>query len=400
MSRGTTTEGRGSGGAGGPGPPAGSSVIVVSLAVILTKITRGTRARRRTGASSAPAPRQETLSTTVSSTVASNPSPASWRYATSSARPCSRGWRSQTSCNVTWGTVLKGAPDLPLQPRPVDHHLGEEGGGVQLGVPRLDLDVRDERLGGRPVEGPFHRQPDVGRGPRLVHERSGRRGVAERQGVGLDPVQEVHDAAVLEPRAVVEEPPELLREQGDGALGVLARFQPVVVHAPGPGVRVHVRDGGQLQHSFEESRQLLLPGPRQEELPERAKASPLIGIRDGVALGHDVFEERSPGALPERDALAHPAIERPEVLLDLAKVGEKLSCHLHELLEAILERGIVQQREVAGPHALDLGVDRVPSPMKLRDPRLRVGLGALAHLPEELEQGEETGLGADEAPFR
>ena len=37
--------------------------------------------------------------------------------------------------------------------------------------------------------------------------------------------------------------------------------------------------------------------------------------------------------------------------------------------------------------------------MKLRDPRLRVGLGALAHLPEQLEQGEEPRLGADEAPF-
>ena len=43
----------------------------------LTKITRGTRARRRTGASSASALRQKTLSTAASSTVASNSSPAS-----------------------------------------------------------------------------------------------------------------------------------------------------------------------------------------------------------------------------------------------------------------------------------------------------------------------------------
>ena len=32
------------------------------------------------------------------------------------------------------------------------------------------------------------------------------------------------------------------------------------------------------------------------------------------------FEQRSPGALPERDALAHPAVQRPEVLLDLPEV--------------------------------------------------------------------------------
>ena len=82
-----------------------------------------------------------------------------------------------------------------------------------------------------------------------------------------------------------------------------------------------------------------------------------FGVRDGVALGHDVLKQRSPGAFPERDALAHPAVERPEVLLDLAKVGEDLARHLHELLKAVLERGIVQQREITSPHVLDLGVD-------------------------------------------
>jgi hypothetical protein len=43
----------------------------------------------------------------------------------------------------------------------------------------------------------------------------------------------------------------------------------------------------------------------------------------------------------------------------LAEVGQQLARQLLELLEAVLDRRVVQQRHVAGQHAGDLGVERV-----------------------------------------
>ena len=92
---------------------------------------------------------------------------------------------------------------------------------------------------------------------------------------------------------------------------------------------------------------------------------------------------------PERDAFPYLSVQPPEVLLHLAKVGEEVARHLHELLEAVLERGVVEQREIAGAHAFDRGVDLVAPLAELGDARLRIRLGALAHLPQQLEQREQ-----------
>ena len=52
-------------------------------------------------------------------------------------------------------------------------------------------------------------------------------------------------------------------------------------------------------------------------------------------------------------------------MLYLAKVGEQLPRKLHELLEAIPDRGIFQQRHVAGQHPRDLGVNIIPPLIQL-----------------------------------
>jgi hypothetical protein len=84
-------------------------------------------------------------------------------------------------------------------------------------------------------------------------------------------------------------------------------------------------------------------------------------------------------------------------VLDLAKVGQQLARQLHELLEAILQRRVVEHRQVAREHARDLGVDLVAPALQFGDARLRVGLAAFAHLLEQLEQGQQARFGADEA---
>ncbi len=63
-------------------------------------------------------------------------------------------------------------------------------------------------------------------------------------------------------------------------------------------------------------------------------------------------------------------------MLDLAKIGQQLPRGQHELLEAILQRRVVQQRQVAGADAGDLGIDLVPALLELRNAQLRVGLAA------------------------
>ncbi len=61
--------------------------------------------------------------------------------------------------------------------------------------------------------------------------------VAQGQRLGLDAVQDVHDAAVLQPGLVVQKAPQLLRQLRHRALGVLAGLQPVVVDARACGHR-------------------------------------------------------------------------------------------------------------------------------------------------------------------
>jgi hypothetical protein len=84
-------------------------------------------------------------------------------------------------------------------------------------------------------------------------------------------------------------------------------------------------------------------------------------------------------------------------VLDFAKVGEQLARHGDELLKAVTQRAVVEHRHVARQHARDLGIDVVTAALQLGDARLRVGFAAFAHLLEQLEEGEQARLGADEA---
>jgi len=83
-------------------------------------------------------------------------------------------------------------------------------------------------------------------------------------------------------------------------------------------------------------------------------------------------------------------------VLDFAEVGKQFARALHELLEAVLDRGIVEQWDVAGEHARHLGIDLVALALQLGDAPRGVGLAALAHLLEQRKEGEQARLGADE----
>ena len=212
-------------------------------------------------------------------------------------------------------------------------------------------------------------------------------------------MQDVHDAAVLDPRLVVEEPAQLRRELGNGALRVLAGFEPVIVYAPGAGIGAQRRDGRLGENPLQQPGQLLLPIARHQEVPERTKAPSWSRIRDGVTLAHDVFEQAPLDSFPQRNAFPAPPV-RGGVLLHFPEIGEKVARELHELLEPILERGVVEQWNVTTVRALDFAVQRIATLVELSDPYLRIGFGALAHLSQQLEQRQQARFGPNEAALR
>ena len=118
--------------------------------------------------------------------------------------------------------------------------------------------------------------------------------MAHGDGVGLDASQDLHDPPVLQPRLIVEEPAELLREAGDGALGVLAGVEPVVVQPAGSGVGCEGDDRVEGEHPFEQGGELLLPAARHEVVPEGAEVAALVGVGDRVALAHDLGDQLTP----------------------------------------------------------------------------------------------------------
>jgi len=122
-------------------------------------------------------------------------------------------------------------------------------------------------------------------------------------------VQQVQDAAVLQKGPVVQEAAQLLRQLGHRSLSVFAGFQPVVMHAAGARLRLQRRDGGQRQHLVQPFGEFLLTPARHQEVPEGTEAAALIGVADGVALAHDLVEQRTLGTFPQRDLLAHLAVE-------------------------------------------------------------------------------------------
>ena len=117
-----------------------------------------------------------------------------------------------------------------------------------------------------------------------------------------------------------------------------------------------------------------------------------------MRLAQHLVEQLALGAGPAGDLLAQPPVERPEVLLDLAEVGQQLAGVAGELLVAVALADGVEQLDLAPLGPGDLGVELGPPPAQLDQPALRVGVGAEDHLPQQLEQRVEPGLGADELP--
>ena len=70
----------------------------------------------------------------------------------------------------------------------------------------------------------------------------------------------------------------------------------------------------------------------------------LIGVErgDGVALAHNVLQQLALSSFPQCNALAHASVQRPKIMLDLTKIGQQFTRNHHELLEAVLQCGVVQ----------------------------------------------------------
>ena len=124
------------------------------------------------------------------------------------------------------------------EPLGVHVDLLEQQARVEVHGARLHVLGVDARGGVRAEERPLHGQDDVevdavdlgGEGRVDVGARR-RHVVADRERAGLDAPQDVHDAAVLRPHLVVEEAAQVLGEDTDGGLGLLAGVEPVVVDA-------------------------------------------------------------------------------------------------------------------------------------------------------------------------
>ena len=86
-------------------------------------------------------------------------------------------------------------------------------------------------------------------------------------------------------------------------------------------------------------------------------------------------------------------------MLHLAKVGQQLPRQLEKLLKPVLQAGVVQKRDISRQNAGDLRVDIVAALLQFGDSHLGIGLASLAHLPQQLEQGQQAGFRADKGTF-
>mgnify|MGYP001042904265 CR=1 FL=1 len=115
------------------------------------------------------------------------------------------------------------------------------------------------------------------------------------------------------------------------------------------------------------------------------ETSPLVGVRNRVPFPENVCQKRPLSPRPLGDLLAHPPVQRPEIVLHFAEIREEFPGKLDELLEPVPEGGSVQQGNVAPLNPGDLRVNVRPAPVELRYPRLRIGLASLRHLSEQLK---------------
>ena len=223
-----------------------------------------------------------------------------------------------------------------------------------------------------------------------------RRPVTEREGAALERADDLHDAPVLEPDLIVEESSQLGREPGDGALGALARFHPIVMDAPELRVGRQSAHGGQGEGRVQHRAQGLLPLRGHEEVPERPEAASLVRIGDDIALPQDILQQLAFAALPRGDLLARAAVEVAEILFHFAEVREDFPGRGGHVLEALAQRRLVQEIELAVLDAGNLTIDLLFLPLEIAYPRGRVEAGALDELAQKLEHRAQPRLASDE----
>src|SRR5215469_12212159 len=89
-------------------------------------------------------------------------------------------------------------------------------------------------------------------------------------------------------------------------------------------------------------------------------------------------------------------VKAAEVLLDLPEVRQQLPRGRGQLLVPVADGTAIKQRYLTSQHPFDLVVDLLAAAGQLLDSRGRVGLSAVDDLPQQLEDGVQPRLGADE----
>ena len=115
----------------------------------------------------------------------------------------------------------------------------------------------------------------------------------------------------------------------------------------------------------------------------------MVRVANRIALAHDLVEQRSFGAFPQGNFLAHLAVEQAKVVLHLAEVGQQFSGELLKLLEAVLDRCVVQRGRIAGQNAGDLHIELISLLTQVVDSFDRISLGASANLLQQRKQRQQ-----------
>ena len=83
-------------------------------------------------------------------------------------------------------------------------------------------------------------------------------------------------------------------------------------------------------------------------------------------------------------------------MFHLAEVAEKFPGHLRELLESVLQGGVVEKGHFTGVDACYFRIYSGTPTLEFRDARVLVLVGALIDLPQQLEQREQARFGSYE----
>src|SRR5690625_7642831 len=93
-------------------------------------------------------------------------------------------------------------------------------------------------------------------------------------------------------------------------------------------------------------------------------------------LTKDFLKHLALPALEPGHTLAHPAVELPKVVLNLAKISQQSARGVGHLQKPLLELCIVQYGQLTLTDLLDLCINGITLSLKLSDARCRIGLGA------------------------